>query len=122
MLVDYTKPIEYVDGSPATYNGRSGYDRYACVSPKGEVCSVGGNHYLPDGTHAYNLYDSVRNVAPVTDKALAAKFRKLNTEINEALTELNQRGYEVEDANGDGLVICPDPIVMYKYEQIKKDI
>lgn len=66
QAIDWTQPIEYVDGSPARLNPTLSATPYRCVSPHGEPeACVGGNHYNEDGTHAYGRHMAVRNVAQI---------------------------------------------------------
>jgi hypothetical protein len=59
--IDWTRPIEYEDGSPAAYLGfQNGQHN---VTPHGHPEGQSGNYYRDDGTHLYGSYMSIRNVA-----------------------------------------------------------
>lgn len=58
-LIDYTKPIEFVDGSTVAYNRAPTND-----DPVEVVWIVHGNYYDKFGDHIYSFAKSVRNIAP----------------------------------------------------------
>ena len=61
-MIDYTKPIEYIDGSPARYLGRNPDVHRHTVTPRGRPQHETGNFYDDDGDHIYQEYMSIRNV------------------------------------------------------------
>ncbi|MBF7012514.1 hypothetical protein QUC32_22975 [Novosphingobium resinovorum] len=72
--IDWTKPIEYVDGTPAFVAIEQKYARQndlVSVSPRGvKESAYSGNHYDDAGNHAYGNFMAIRNVAeaaPVLD-------------------------------------------------------
>ena len=64
-MIDYTKPIEYVDGSPAHYLGRDPINNQHVVTPRGRPQARTGNFYADNGDHMSNAYMSIRNVDPI---------------------------------------------------------
>lgn len=64
-MIDYTKPIEYIDGSPAHYLGRDPINNEHVVTPRGRPQALDGNFYADNGDHISNAYMSIRNVDPI---------------------------------------------------------
>ena len=64
-MIDYTKPIEYIDGSPAHYLGRNPINNEHVVTPRGRPQARSGNFYADNGDHISNAYMSIRNVDPI---------------------------------------------------------
>lgn len=61
--IDWTKPIEYVDGSPARYLGLD--DGHHAVTPVGCIEACTGNYYDDTGHHVYGLNLPIRNANPI---------------------------------------------------------
>jgi len=73
-LIDWSKPIETIDGYPVTYKGPvSGTDRFKVEIPSGtptltgepRKTLAGGQEYSADGTHFYGHDQNIRNVPAV---------------------------------------------------------
>lgn len=68
--IDWTKPIEYIDGTPAFISTEQQYAAkhgLKAVSPRGDTGpSWRGNFYGDDGKHWHGRFMAIRNVAEVT--------------------------------------------------------
>lgn len=66
--IDWTKPIEFLDGTPTSLNERQYF-----AKGKALHCVTGRDghsawHYRDDGTHAYGTKEPIRNVPEVAPK------------------------------------------------------
>jgi len=115
MNIDWTKPIEFFDGTPAFYKGVTNAGLYR-VLPKGIPKDFEkSNHYRVDGTHFYSSFPAIRNVVPVqTDQELANKYRELRAEAFKAARELESKGYILRNNDGARLDYTAGPIVTIK--------
>lgn len=90
--IDRTKPIEYVDGSPAVYLGRlPDADRHS-VTPRGRPNARTGNFYNDEGQHIWANHMSIRNV----------------NLVDRAIETPKAEGYTVDETTG--VISPPDPM------------
>lgn len=102
--VDYTKPIQYKDGSPAWYGG---FDEegegYHLVTPKGATRKpredeLDYNYYDKDGKHVYGIYEDVVNVenVPTVEEEVHTSIDPVELSLDLLLEEAkrNKKGLE----------------------------
>jgi hypothetical protein len=111
MTIDWNKPIQYKDGSPATLLPGRSVNGYRKVTPKGEPNRDSGNHYCENGAHSYAYYDDIVNVPepvkPPTDQELADELRAVSKRECELFDILQARGYTIRNGYGERLGSSP---------------
>lgn len=88
-MIDYTKPIEYIDGSPARYLGRNPINNEHVVTPRGRPQNETGNFYTDNGYHISNAYMSSTTSST---RAFSMLSPELHTRISSAIDALEAQG------------------------------